>query len=85
MQAQHAVQWRMRNVYLQMARITDPIMHAAVVCVRANLLLDLWRVPQSAVRLHMRAISSIYLKTALANLYVRISSAKLTSRTLLAP
>lgn len=56
-----------------------------LLCVFGQFFCDLWRVPRSAARLHVCAISSIYLTTALADLYVRISSAKLTSRTLLAP
>ena len=69
---------------MQMARVTNPIMHVAVVCVQTIILLDLWRMPESVVRLRIYAISSIYLYAMLANLYVRISSPELTSRTLLA-
>ena len=75
--------WRKRSAYLQMARITNPIMHVAVVCLLTFLLVDLWHLLESAVRLRIYAISSIYLDAVLAILYVRISSAELTSRSLL--
>jgi len=67
-----------------MASITNPIMHVAVVCLLTFLLVDLWHLPESAVRLCIYAISSIYLDAVLANRYVRVSSAELTSTTLLA-
>ena len=67
-----------------MASITNPIMHVAVVCLPTFLLVDLWHLPESAVRLRIYAISSIYLDAVLATRYARVSSAELTSTTLLA-
>ena len=74
----------MRSADLQMASITDPVMHVAVVHLQTILLGDLRPVPEFPVRLCIYAISSICLDAVLANLYVRSSSAELTTRTLLA-
>ncbi len=49
-----------RSAYLQMASITNPITQFAVVCLLTSLLVDLWHLPESAVRLRIYAISSIY-------------------------
>lgn len=74
----------MRSADLQMASITDPVMHVAVVYLQTTLLGDLRPVPEFPVRLCIYAISSICLDAVLANLYVRSSFAELTTRTLLA-